>query len=100
MVAHIVPAELAEDVESIVEAARTAALAQGLSLDDELKIARPPTRDMVPGATEAVFFILGSGATWFTSKWFDTFVWPVLEKHIRKPSEAAVAFVEEKLGGR
>jgi hypothetical protein len=52
---------------------------------------------MVPGAVETVLFVLGSGAVWFTKKWFDTFVWPTLEIHIRKPSQKAVDFIFKNL---
>ena len=91
------PAEIAVDVDNVVTAIRDAAEQQGLSSGDDIRIIRPRGKEMGPGGLDAVFLIVGSGAAWFTKKWFDTFVWPKLEALIKKPSDQAVDFVISKV---
>jgi hypothetical protein len=94
----IVPAEIAGDVEDIVDAIKTVAEQQGKPWDSEIRVVRPQGKQMIPGAMETLFLICSTtGATWFTRKWIDAFVWPEIEKRIRKPSQKAVEFVFAKI---
>jgi hypothetical protein len=51
---------------------------------------------MLPGGAETLILAVGA-ATWFSKKWFDTFVWPKIADLIRKPSEQAVDFVLRRI---
>jgi hypothetical protein len=88
----VVSSGIAIDVEEIVNAIRAAAEQQGRSADEAIRILRPQGKDMLPGATEALILLVGA-ASWFSKKWFDTFVWPKIAEPIRKPSEQAVDLV-------
>ncbi len=89
----IVPADIARDVDEIVNEIRAAAEQQGHSADDVVRILRPKGKNMLPGAGETLILVVGAGATWFSKNWIDTFVWPKIANRIRKPSEQAVDFV-------
>ena len=95
----VVPADIAADVEEIVKAIKSAAEEQGQSADDVIRIVRPEAQRMVPGALETAILIVSSGAAWFTKKWIDAFVWPKIEKAVKKPSEKAVDFVLNRVPG-
>jgi hypothetical protein len=93
----VVPNDIAADVEEIVNVIRSAAEQHGQQADDAVRIVRPLGKEMVPGAIETVILIFGTGTTWFTKKWFDTFVWPEIEKRVRRPSQKAVDFFFGKI---
>jgi hypothetical protein len=93
----VVPADISADVEEIVKAIKSAAEQQGQSADDAIRIVRPQGRGMVPGGLETVILIVGSGATWFTKKWIDAFVWPRIAEVVKKPSEQAIDFVLSRI---
>jgi hypothetical protein len=88
----VVPADIAQEVDEIVNAIRAAAEQQGHSADEAIRVLRPQGRGMLPGGAEALILVVGA-ATWFSKKWIDTFVWPKIADGIRKPSEKAVDFV-------
>jgi hypothetical protein len=92
-----VPSDLAQDVEEIVDAIKDAAEKEDQVADEVVKLARPRSKEMVLGGIDVLFLVVGTGATWFTKKWFDTFVWPELETRIRKPSTQAIDFVLKSL---
>lgn len=93
-----VPTELAGDVEQIVKLIKDAAERDGKVEADAVKIVRPQTKGMVFGGAEVVFLLAGSGVTWFTKKWFETCVWPELEKRMRAPTKEALDFLFNSLG--
>ena len=93
----LVPAEMAADVEEIVGVIQGVAQQQGQPWDNQIRIVRPQGRQMVPGALEGIFLVCSFGGGWFSKKWVDTFVWPEIEKRIRKPSQKAVEFVFSKI---
>jgi len=93
----VVPADIARDVDELVNAIRAVAEQQGHSADDAIRILRPQGRGMIPGTVEALILVVGASTTWFSKKWIDTFVWPKIADRIRKPSERAVDFVLSRI---
>jgi hypothetical protein len=93
----VVPANITADVEEIVKTIKSAAEQQGRATGDAIRIVRPQGRGMVPGGLDIVILIVGSGATWFTKKWMDAFVWPKIAEVVRKPSEEAIDFVLSRI---
>jgi hypothetical protein len=89
----VVPADIARNVDEIVNAIRAAAEQQGHPADDAIRILRPEGKGMLPGVGETLILVVGASTTWFSKKWLDTFVWPKIADRIRKPSEQAVDFV-------
>jgi len=95
----VVPADIAQDVDAIVNVIRAEAEQQGHSADDAIRILRPQGKGMLPlpGVTETLILVVGGGTAWFGKKWIDTFVWPKIAERIRKPSEQAVDFVLSRI---
>ena len=92
-----VPPDIAEDIELLVQAIKDAAEGEGQAADDAVRTVRPQTRGMVVGGEAVLLLVIGTGLSWCTKKWFETLVWPELEKRLRKPTKEALDFLFDSL---
>jgi len=96
---HLVPSELATQGETIVELLREAAEAQGKEVDLYL-LTPKSTKGFEPVTMSAAVLLIGSTtAVWLTSKWVDTYLWPLVQKRIDKPSREFVDWLDSVLPG-
>jgi hypothetical protein len=94
-----VPAALLPEMEIFAAALQSAAKRDRGTSDSDVKLIRTDTKPLGPGELETVvFFVSAALSAWLTKKWLDTYVWPIVQKQIDKPSRQLVDFVASKLG--
>lgn len=92
-----VPSDIADDIELLVQAIRDAAEREGQAASEAVRVVRPQTKGMVVGGEAVLLLLVGTGFSWLTKKWFDTLVWPELEKRLKKPTRDALDFLFDSL---
>jgi hypothetical protein len=96
---YIVPGDLADDGAAIVDLLREAARSQGKDADVAL-LGRGSSRGFEPGTlSTSVLLIGGSASTWLTKHWIDTYLWPLVQQRIDRPSRKFVDWLGTKLPG-
>jgi hypothetical protein len=91
------------------------ALPSGISLDEAAAVAealrmstasRPESEGKVelveiralgiqgPGAADILLIVSGLAGAWFTKKWVDEYVWPLVKRRIDRPSKILTEWLE------
>jgi len=96
---HVVPSEIADEAESMVDLLREAAKNQGKEADLYLLTSKSAIGFEPVSMSGAVLMISSTTATWLTKKWVDTYLWPLVQSRIDKPSRKFLDWLSSKLPG-
>lgn len=55
-------------------------------------------RDLGPAEVDFLISLGGGAAAWFTTKWADTYLWPVLQKKFGKAAKSIMDVIKSQAG--
>jgi hypothetical protein len=87
----IVPAGIAqEEIKVLADALQEAVPASGSSLKGNVELIEVRARGVVegPGTMEMLLLLSGGAGAWFTKKWADEYLWPIIKRKLDRPSKA------------
>jgi|HubBroStandDraft_5_1064220.scaffolds.fasta_scaffold09499_2 hypothetical protein len=96
---YVVPSELADEGEAMLQLLQEAAKAQGKEADLYLLSAKSSVGFEPVTMSAAVLLIGSTSATWLTKKWVDTYLWPFVQSRIDRPSRKFLDWLGSKLPG-
>jgi hypothetical protein len=98
----LMPPDLAGEASGVVALLREAATAQGKDAEVYLLGATSAESHEFADPAElsaAVLLIGGPTVSWLTKHWIDTYLWPLVQQRIDRPSKRFVDWLSEKLPG-
>ena len=94
MQAISIPPDLQPHADFICDIFHEALADSEVGTADEVRVLRPAAKQFGVGEVTMVMLLIGgSSVSWFTKKWLDEYVWPVLKKHVDKPSRQIMDFL-------
>lgn len=97
-VISLVPEELHQDIDLVIDLFREALQKSGAGDPDEIKIIKPQMGSLGDGIVEQMFINFGVGSMgWLTMKWVDDYVWPLIKDKIDKPSKELLDRIKKLL---
>lgn len=91
MQAISLPEDLQPHADFILETIRAGLAVSQTAAHDDVKLLRPTTKQFGGDEISLVLLLIGgASATWFTKKWADEYLWPILKKRLDKPSKRII----------
>ena len=82
-----IPQDLQPHADFICDSIRQAIADSNVAVVDDVKVVRPTAKQFGVGEVALVMLLIGGkSAGWFTKKWLDEYLWPILKKQVDRPS--------------
>jgi hypothetical protein len=90
----VIPEDIKEELEKVIFIYRDILIEKGKIKSNDVALEEQYS---FTEQQEILLYIAGTAVTWFTKKWIDTYLWPVLQDEIDGPSKKLINWLIQQI---